>query len=75
MKYGLLFGAILLAVPVSFAQTTAVPPMSTSTRLALPGPMHERLEPLVGEVRVTMRVWPAPGAKPFTSDDFTATRT
>ena len=75
MKYGLLFGAILLAAPVSFAQTTAIPPMSSSTRLALPGPMHERLEPLVGEWRVTMRVWPAPGAKPFTSDDFTATRT
>ncbi|MFB9990495.1 DUF1579 family protein [Deinococcus oregonensis] len=36
--------------------------------------MHARLAPLVGTWRVTMRVWPAPGAQPLLSDDFTATR-
>lgn len=64
----------LLAAPLSFAQTTTTPPMSASTRLALPGPMHKRLEPLVGEWRATMRVWPSPEAEPITSSDFTAAR-
>lgn len=75
MKYAsLLLGVTLLAAPLSFAQTTTTPPMSSSTRLALPGPMHERLGPLVGEWRVTMRVWPSPDMEPITSSDFTATR-
>lgn len=68
----LALGIILVAAPLGSAQTT--PPMSSSTRLALPGPMHERLKPLIGRWRVTMRVWPAPGAEPVTSSNFTATR-
>lgn len=71
MRTALLVSVVLLAAS-SFAQVT--PPMSSSTRLALPGPMHDRLEPLVGRWRVTMRVWPAPGAEPVTSSDFSATR-
>lgn len=73
-RISLLIGFALLALPWSVAQSAA-PPMSASTRLALPGAMHRQLAPLVGTWQVTMRVWPAPGVKPFTSDDFTATRT
>lgn len=67
-----LLAAAALALPASAAQDRSQP---ASTRLAAPGPMHERLKPLVGTWKVEMRVFPAPGATPIVSKDLRATRT
>ena len=56
-----------LSMPV-FAQETA------AGRLAAPGPEHVWMNPLIGDWRVEMLVYPGPGAEPIVSDEVTATR-
>ena len=53
----------------------ALAELPAATRLAMPGPNHQRLDALVGEWKVDMRVWPAAGATPIASSDLKATRT
>ncbi len=48
--------------------------LPASTRLAMPGPEHAWLEPLVGDWSVEMRVFPGGGAAPIVSADLRATR-
>lgn len=48
--------------------------LPASTRLAMPGPEHAWLEPLVGEWSVEMLVYPGGGAAPIVSTDLRASR-
>ncbi len=57
---------LLLPLP-AIAQTA-------SDRLAAPGPEHAWMDPLVGTWDVAMRVWPGPGAEPFSIPGMTAER-
>lgn len=72
-----LLASVLLFAVVPAASLAADPAsqVPASTRLAAPGPMHERLKPLVGTWKVEMRVYPAPGAPAIVSRDLEATRT
>ena len=78
----LLLAAVFLALPAC-AQTSGVtlqesapaqPPLSASTRLALPGEKHQWLNPLIGTWNVEMTVFGEDGQPAVTSSDFTATR-
>ncbi|XVJ68393.1 MAG: DUF1579 domain-containing protein [Rhizobacter sp.] len=58
------------------AQTApvATPALPASTRLALPGPQRQWLNPLVGQWAVEMRVYPAPEQVPIVSMEMSAKR-
>ena len=62
-----------LAMTQGFAQqpTGGLP---AATRLAMPGPKHKSLDPLVGDWSVEMKVWPVAGAQPIVSNSLTAKR-
>lgn len=71
-----LASVLLLSVaPAASHAAESASQLPASTRLAAPGPMHERLKPLVGTWKVEMRVYPAPGAPAIVSKDLKATRT
>lgn len=69
MKYTALVAALLLAAPAA-----AQDHIPASARLAMPGENHAKLDPLIGDWQVEMRVFPGPGAEPIVSDELTATR-
>jgi hypothetical protein len=67
----LMVPAVPLLVRAQSTSTTALP---ASVRLAMPGDKHRWLDPLVGQWKVEMKVWPAPGAVPIVSNDLRAQR-
>jgi hypothetical protein len=62
---------LALALTVSAA---AAEDQGASARLAMPGAEIARLEPLVGDWAVAMKVTPGPGAEPFPVEGLTASR-
>jgi hypothetical protein len=70
----ILAGAVAASTLPFGATSSAAQDMPASTRLAMPGAMHEWMKPLVGEWNVEMLVYPGPGAEPIISTDLTATR-
>jgi hypothetical protein len=66
-----ILAARAVAAPLTLS---AADDMPASARLAMPGPSHASLEPLIGDWSVEMRVHPAPGADPLVADGLTATR-
>jgi hypothetical protein len=56
------------------AQSTQATALPASARLAMPGDKHRWLDPLVGQWKVQMKVWPAPGAAPIVGNDLRAQR-
>jgi hypothetical protein len=77
MKRVLAAAAVLLLSACAGAQAQPSPQagLPAATRLAMPGPEHAWLEPLAGEWKVEMLVFPGPGAQPIVSRDLKATRT
>ncbi|MDX2235082.1 MAG: DUF1579 family protein, partial [Hyphomonadaceae bacterium] len=71
MKQIILALALTALPTMAFAQPQQMP---ASTRLAMPGPEHRWLDPLIGDWAVEMLVYPAPGAQPIVSRTVTATR-
>lgn len=71
-KSGVVF-ALTLAVLTAHSPAVRAD-MPAAARLALPGPNHQRLDALVGDWKVDMRVWPAPGSPPIASSDLKANR-
>jgi hypothetical protein len=66
---------IVVAMPCVPFVASARADIPAAARLAMPGANHKRLDALVGEWKVEMRVWPASGAQAITSTDLKATRT
>lgn len=66
--------SLWFVIVATFASAQSAEELPAAARLALPGEMHARLEPLVGEWKIMMKVWPEPDAEPVTSDALTATR-
>ena len=58
----LLAGVALATFLAVSAPAIAADDLSASARLAMPGPSHALLEPLIGTWNVEMRVYPGPGA-------------
>ncbi len=69
---------LMLAAGSPAAQPQTKPTQSqqlpASARLAMPGPEHRWLDPLIGDWTVEMLVYPGPGAQPVVSREVTATR-
>jgi hypothetical protein len=63
-----------LAPPAVHSQSSPTASLPSSARLALPGDKHRWLDPLVGQWKVEMKVWPAAGAAPIVSSDLRARR-
>jgi hypothetical protein len=63
-----------LTPPAVHAQSGPTASLPSSARLALPGDKHRWLDPLVGQWKVEMKVWPAAGAAPIVSSDLRARR-
>jgi hypothetical protein len=72
LRFALVMLALALAQP-AFAQTAQTQELPASARLAMPGPEHAWLNPLVGDWTVEMLVYPGPGAEPVVSREVTAT--
>ncbi|MGP9819703.1 DUF1579 family protein [Salinarimonas sp. NSM] len=70
-----LFAGVALATFLAVSTpAVAADDLSASARLAMPGPSHALLEPLIGTWDVEMRVYPGPGAEPFVAQGLSATR-
>lgn len=74
MRLSVVAAASLILMACLGDQARAQDGLPASTRLAMPGERHTWLEPLVGEWRVEMPVYPGPGADPIVSRDLTARR-
>jgi hypothetical protein len=74
-KLSVLLGVLALSAGHSGALVQPVrAELPAAARLAMPGPNHQRLDALIGEWQVDMRVWPAQNAQPITSSNLKATR-